>query len=197
MAIFTDKLDPGRTQEHRSPDEIRKWMQGKVSAFNNINVNSIIRSHPDQLKNTIRPGFMYLYGYVPKHKDTLPYYDRFPLVFPFRALEDGFLGLNMHYLPPIFRAKLMDALYDITNNKKYDETTKLQISYNILNSSSKFRWFEPCVHRYLNSKMATRALEIPSNEWDYALFLPLERFETRGKRINKNIVFTESRKKFS
>ena len=197
MAIFTDKLDPGRTQDQRSPDEIRKWMVGKVNAFNNINVNSILRSHPEYLKNTVRPGFMYLYGYVPKYQATLKYYDRFPLVFPFKSVEGGFLGLNMHYLPPILRARLMDALYDVTNNKKYDETTRLVMNYNILNGAAKFKYFEPCVHRYLNEKMVTRALQIPANEWDYALFLPLERFETNGKRINKNIVFQESRKSVS
>lgn len=197
MAIFTDKLDPGRTQDQRTPDEIRKWMIGKVNAFNNINVNSIIRSHPEYLKNTVRPGFMYLYGYVPKYQATLKYYDRFPLVFPFKTVEGGFLGLNMHYLPPILRARLMDALYDVTNNKKYDETTRLVMNYNILNGAAKFKYFEPCVHRYLNEKMVTRALQIPANEWDYALFLPLERFETNGKRINKNTVFQESRKSVS
>jgi hypothetical protein len=196
MAIFADKIDPGRTQERRTPDDIRKWMQGKVSAFSNINVNSIIRANPDQITSTIRPGYMYLYGYYPKYWETLKFYDRFPLVFPYRSVEGGFMGLNMHYLPPIYRAKLMDALYDTANNKNYDETTRIRINYNLLSSAAKYRYFEPCVHRYLKEKMVTRALQIPANEWDYALFMPLERFQTKGKRINKQIVFTDSRKRF-
>jgi len=189
MAIFADKLDPGRTQEKRTPDEIRKWMQGKINEFSRMNVNNILRSNPDYLKNTVLPGYMYLYGYVPKYKDTLPYYDRFPLVFPWKKVEGGFIGLNMHYLPPLGRARLMDALYDTVSNQKYDETTRLRINYSILSSASKFRLFEPCVHRYLSNKMVTRALQIPANEWDYALFLPLERFFTKDRRINKNIIY--------
>lgn len=189
MAIFADKLDPGRTQQRRTPDEIRKWMQGKIAEYSRINVNTILRSNPEYLKNTILPGYMYLYGYYPKYWETLPVYDRFPLVFPFRKVEGGFIGLNMHYLPPMGRARLMDALYDVVNNQNYDETTRLRINYSILSSSSKFKLFEPCVHRYLSSKLTTRPLQIPANEWDYALFLPLERFYTKGKRINKQNVY--------
>ena len=76
-------------------------------------------------------GNMYLFSYDPKHKETLPYYDRFPLIFPINKAKGGFLGINMHYLPPILRAKLMDQLYTVLNNKNFDETTRLQASYKI------------------------------------------------------------------
>jgi hypothetical protein len=50
-----------------------------------------------------RMGNMYLFSYDPKHKDTLPYYDRFPLIFPINKAKGGFLGITMHYLTPILR----------------------------------------------------------------------------------------------
>ena len=82
-------------------------------------------------------------------KEELPYYDRFPLVFPFkrgftrqRAIESGsFLGLNLHYLHPRLRARLMDALYTISLDKKFDEDTRIRLSYEILNKARKFRFF--------------------------------------------------------
>lgn len=195
MAIFADKLDPGRTQSERSPDEIRKWLVNKLGEFRNANPRTVMRDNPEYLRTTVRPGFMYLYAYNPKYRDTLPYYDRFPLVFPFRAVKGGFFGINLHYLPPVLRAKLMDALYDTVTDQRYDENTKLRLSYAILNGASKFRYFEPCIKRYLYSQMQTKYLLIPANEWDYALFVPFERFETQGSRINKDIVFRDSRKK--
>jgi hypothetical protein len=197
MAIFTDKLDPGRTTEKRTAEQIRKWMVNKLGDFRNMPATAVMRDNPQYLKTSIRPGYMYLYMYNPKHKDTLPFYDRFPLVFPFKAVEGGFMGINLHYLPPILRARLMDALYDKVSNKKYDETTRLRISYEILNGASRYRYFRPCIKRYLYSHLQTKFLLIPANEWDYALFIPFERFEKQGSRINKEIVFKDSRSRIN
>ena len=123
-----------------------------------------------------RMGNMYLFAYDPKHKDTLPYYDRFPLIFPINKAKGGFLGINMHYLPPILRAKLMDQLYTVLNNKNFDETTRLRASYNILNGAAKFKEFRPTIKHYLNAHVKTKPAYIMPSEWDIALFLPTQKF---------------------
>ena len=51
-------------------------------------------------------GALYFFVYDPKTKADLPYYDRFPLVLPLKREPDGFLGLNLHYLPIPLRIKL-------------------------------------------------------------------------------------------
>jgi hypothetical protein len=91
------------------------------------------------------------------------------------------MGINMHYLPHVLRAKLMDSLYDIASNDKYDETTKLRISYNVLNSAAKYKWFKPCIKHYLTSQVRSRFIYVYPAEWDIALFLPLERFDGATK----------------
>ena len=83
----------------------------------------------------------------------------------------------------------MDALYDITNNQKYDETTKLRLSYDLLNSASKYRFFKPTFKKYLNNHVRSRFVEINPTEWDIALFLPVERFE----KASKSQVWKDSR----
>jgi len=135
-------------------------------------------------------GSMYMYYYNPKHKATLPYYDRFPLVFPYKKTENGFMGLNLHYLPLPYRAKLMDALYDVTNNKNFDETTKLKLNYNILSNAAKFKYFKPCVKHYLSDHVVTRFLYVYPSEWDIAIFLPTERFQG----ATKSKVWADSKK---
>ena len=135
-------------------------------------------------------GNMYLFAYDPKHKETLPYYDRFPLIFPINKAKGGFLGINMHYLPPILRAKLMDQLYTTLNNKNFDETTRLQASYKILNSAAKFKEFAPCVKHYLNAHVRTKPAYINPTEWDIALFLPMQKFV--GATANQ--VYADSRR---
>jgi hypothetical protein len=188
MPVFTDLVSQGRTGMMRPGFvDSRDWYREKAAAVRSINTVSLLNKHPEQQRSAILPGFMYMFGYDAKHKDTLPYYDRFPLIFPFQVTADHFMGINLHYLPLQYRARLMDALYSITTNKKFDEKTRLRISYDLLNSSAKYRYFEPCVKKYLKSQLKTRFLLVPSAEWDIALFLPLERFT-----VNKNKVFKDS-----
>jgi hypothetical protein len=62
---------------------------------------------------------MYCFFYEAKNKDdpdVLPYWDRFPLIFPIDIKGDRLLSMNLHYLPPFHRAKLMDALYTTSNS---------------------------------------------------------------------------------
>lgn len=113
----------------------------------------------------IEPGMMYLFRYDPKGKKTLPYYDTFPLIFPVEKYSDGFLGINFHYLPPVLRAKLMDAIYGTVTNKKYDDTTKVRLSYNILKGASKYKAFKPTVKHYLFDHVRSPFLEITAVEW--------------------------------
>jgi hypothetical protein len=159
--------------------EAREWYreQAKGITKSKADPSKIIKEMGrDRYENRFRLGNMYMFQYDPKHKATLPYYDSFPLIFPINRAKGGFLGINMHYLPPPLRAKLMDALYETTNNKYYNETTKLKLNYDILNSASKFRMFKPCVKHYLTGQLKTRLVYINPTEWDVALFLPTARF---------------------
>jgi len=114
-------------------------------------------------------------------------------VFPFKRVPKGWLGINMHYLPLPYRAQLMDSLYDLTSNNRYDEQTRLRMNYDLLNGAARFRWFKPTVHRYLINHVESRLVYIHPSEWDIALFLPLERFYTNTKRIKKQQVYRDSR----
>ena len=122
---------------------------------------------------------MFLYN--PKTKAQLPYYDRFPLVFPYKKVPGGFYGLNLHYLPPKFRALLMDSLFETLSNTRLDESTKLRINYNILDSSSKYRWFKPCVKHYLTNHLQSTLIYVDPSEWNLALFVPSEQFRKDSK----------------
>ena len=85
----------------------------------------------------------------------------------------------------------MDALYQTANNTRYDESTKLKISYDILNGAAKYKEFRPCVKRYLTSQLRSKFMYIYPSEWDIALFLPTERFQG----ASKTKVWSDSKKK--
>lgn len=194
MALVFDEILTRGIRSGQIPareDRAREWYRDQASANRRLyNDKSIMRSDPDRLTKRPKLGHMYMYYYEAKHKATLPYYDRLPLIFPFKKVRGGFYGINMHYLPLPYRAKLMDALYEVANNRRYDESTKLRISYDILNSTSRFRFFKPCVKRYLTSQMRSQFMYIYPSEWDIALFLPLERFQGASKAT----VFKDSKR---
>ena len=75
------------------------------------------------------------------------------------------------------RARLMDTLYDQANNDSFDETTRLRLTYNILSSAARFRYFKPCVKFYLNNQIDSRIYFIHPDEWEIALFLPIHKFQ--------------------
>jgi len=192
--LFNDILTKG-VRAGKIPaqtDDARKWYRNTAKGYGRVTEKQLFGKRSDKDRMTARPllGGMYMYEYMAKHRDTLPYYDRLPLIFPYKKVKGGFYGLNLHYIDLKSRAKLMDALYDTANNKKYDETTRLKISYKILDGAAKYKAFKPCVKRYLTSQVQSKFLYIFPSEWDIALFLPTERFTG----ASKTKVFSDSRK---
>jgi hypothetical protein len=147
------------------------------------------------IKGRIMLGKMFMFEYDPKMKESLPYYDKFPLIFPIEADMNGFLGINLHYLPHTWRAILMDNLYDLLNNEDMDESTRLRLfnnGYTTLKKSAKYRYFRPCIKKYLFEQVSSRFMEVPPDEWEIALFLPLERFHGTTRRK----VWNDTRRNF-
>jgi len=140
-----------------------------------VDAQDIIRKNTILAENRVRLGHLYLFKYDPKLKNDLPYYDIFPVIFIIKIIKGGFFGLNMHYLPLSYRAKLMDMLYDYVTGE--EDMQKLKITYNVLNNTSKLRYYKPCLKHYLNNNVKSRFLHISPIEWEKALFLPLRRFK--------------------
>lgn len=122
---------------------------------------------------SIVPGRLYLYTYDPKHKATLPVYDTFPLVFPYKIVDNGFMGLNLHYLKGQDRVALMASLTDIF--ALYPRRAD-RLSWEFLSNASFFPGAKDCVHRYLWSHVRSPFLEIEREDWIIASQLPVEKF---------------------
>ena len=89
-------------------NQSRDWFRNEVK---NINVNrrTLLKDPALEKRNKARIGSMYMYFYDPKHRETLPYYDVFPLTIMVEPVRGGFYGLNLHYLPLALRAAIMTA----------------------------------------------------------------------------------------
>ena len=175
---------------HDFSQESIDWFRSAAQQVANVSAPRLMNDKKNIVSSlTVKNiGQMFMYFYDPKTKETLPYYDKFPLILLVDFDEGGHYGLNLHYLPPVLRAKLMDSLYTLRNNDKYDDTTKLKLSYKILSSASRFRYFEPCFKRYLSNYVQGQYLQVQIENWDKALMLPTERFV----KASKSRVFKDS-----
>jgi len=160
------------------------WYREKIKEFGQPGAMDLIRDG----KRNNKPfyGKLNMFFYDPKHKKTLPYYDTFPLVLPLEKYPDGFLGINMHYLPIPLRIKLLDRLVDYSNNTKFDESTRLMVDYNKL---KKVRLIRPTIHRYLSGYTKSQFRRIDADEFTIATLLPVQRF----KKASESEVWKESR----
>lgn len=156
----------------------RAWFDQQVLLMSKqqITPQKILKGDPSALKTNVMPGNLYMFLYDPKLKATLPYYDRFPLVFPFRKVEGGFLGLNMHYLPYQLRVKLLDKLMAFKSNSRMDETTKLRYSWALIDGVARYAPAAPCVKHYLTAQLRSPMRQIFAPDWATALMLPVEKF---------------------
>jgi len=166
------------------------WFQKEANKLRTSRIVPSTLIRPDgnnRIASTIIPGNLYMYFYDAKTKDKLPYYDQFPLVFPFDATPDGFIGLNMHYLPYQLRIRLLDRLLEFATNRKYNETTRIRYSWNTIRSASKFRLAMPCVKKYLFDYVQSSIIKVSPENWFTVMMLPVERFTD-----NKSNVWADS-----
>ena len=160
------------------------WYRDKIREFGTPTTLDLIRDG----KQASSPFFgrLNMFIYDPKLKKKLPYYDTFPLVLPLEEYNDGFLGLNFHYLPIPLRMKLLDRVVDFSNNTKFDKSTTLGVSYNAL---KRVRLIKPTIKRYLAGKVKSRFRRVDADEFTVATLLPVARF----KKGSQAEVYKDSR----
>lgn len=160
-----------------------EWFRKKARQLyrgrdNNINRKKLMQDNELELKN--RPitrtgdgpvGNMYMFFYDAKYKDTLPYYDAFPLILMMGPAKGGFYGLNLHYLPPVLRAKALDAALGGDGVPK--------------------KFIDPMIHRYLFKHVRSRFALVDKPEWEIATFLPTADWN----KASATKVYQDSRRK--
>ena len=170
--------------EARGRPRSTAWYKEKIKEFGKPSALNLIRDG----KRNNKPfyGRLNMFFYDPKFKKTLPYYDVFPLVLPLEIYSDGFLGINLHYLPIPLRIKLLDKLVDYSNNTKFDESTKLMVDYKKL---KRIDLIKPTIHKYLAGQTKSQFRRIDADEFTIATLLPVQRF----KKATESAVWKESR----
>ena len=185
LAAFRNQITP-RSKESR------EWFMKKAKVLKGISREALMKEEPLSSSGRQIIGSMQMFFYDPKFKQTLPYYDRFPLAIIVKPAKGGFLGLNLHYLPPILRAQFLDVLMDNVTSKK-SEDAKFKITTRLLAAASNLEYYKPCIKHYLTTNVQSKFAEVKAPEWEIATFLPTAMFE----KANITKVYADSRKMIS
>ena len=161
------------------------WFRDKIAEFGKPGALDLIRD--GKRSRTPFYGRLNMFFYDPKLKAKLPYYDRFPLVLPLKSTNNGFIGINFHYLPIPLRIRLLDRLVDFSNNTKFDESTILDVNYDKVKDIKLVR---PTIHRYISGRVKTDFRRIDADEFTVATLLPVQRFS----KASAAEVYRDSRK---
>ena len=147
------------------------WFRDKIAELGKPTATQLRRDG----KRASRPfyGNLNMFFYDPKFKKTLPYYDRFPLVLPLERYSDGFLGINLHYLPIPLRIRLLDELMDYSTDTNFDSKTKINTDYKKLKN---VKLIKPTLKRYLAGHVKSAFRRIDGDEFTVATLLPVQRF---------------------
>jgi hypothetical protein len=176
-----DKISSAAYRARVNPrsKEAQKWFMNNVR---NLNVSRTkVLSDPALKKATsVQLGDMIMYAYDPKHKATLPYYDKFPLSVIVDINKDGFEALNLHYLRPDVRAAFLDELLKLGPDEPNEKSRLTKLRYSLLKGASKFKEFKPCYKRYLSEHVKSNITRVPMTDWEIAIFLPTEHFSKAG-----------------
>jgi len=182
MASLFDTLQANafRSGIRTRTKQSRDWFQKNVQGLQISRQKLLSDTALDKTTTNLR-GSMYMYFYDPKHKATLPYYDRFPLTIMVDGAPGGFYGLNLHYLNYNTRAKFLDDLMAFGPAKSTESSRLTQLRYNLISGVRKFKEFRPCFKHYLGTNVRSAFSRVPMTDWEIAIFLPVEQFQKKGK----------------
>lgn len=180
-----------------TPDKVKKqkkWFDDQVKsmATKKITPNRVMLEEGMHLTSTLTPGKLFFFYYDPKHKETLPYYDQFPLVIPFAKEKGAFRGLNLHYLDYQMRMALFNELLKVTGNQKLTPSSKIKYSWGIVKNMAKLAPAQACVKMYLDNHVVQPFCEIPHEFWHTAMMLPVQRFVGSSKES----IWAEAKRKY-
>lgn len=156
------------------------WFRSKIQALSDTHPaesGPLIATNRQRMTTNLLPGSLVFFKYDAKYKDTLPYWDKFPLSFIFSMSSTGFKGINFHYLPYGLRIKLYDKMNTIAGNPSMPTLQIQQLTWQLLSNVAKFPEVRPAVKQYLYGHIRSKFLQLDLNDWKTAIMLPCEEFE--------------------
>lgn len=115
-------------------------------------ISNLVNQDKNENRRRVYPGHLYFFDYEAQ-TESLPYYDKYPLVYVLNVSGNEFYGANLHYIKPKKRVIIIEKL----KNNQIDIPKKI-------------------IHKYLNKRCKSLFLDLAKEEWLTACYLPVEDF---------------------
>ena len=163
-----------------------EWLSknlGKIRS--SMSPKPFIENSETVAKNLLAPGRMFFFGYNPRTKAELNFWDEFPIIVYLHPQPGGFLGINFHYISPSMRAKFLNGILTYANDPNWhtseSKKSRIQVSYPLLKKAAALKPYKYCIKRYYLSNIVTKIAFIPPKEWKTVPFFPLQLFKGASK----------------
>ncbi|UNA02511.1 DNA terminal protector protein [Serratia phage SP1] len=181
-------------------NSFRSSLRDRVKDQGAATNNKSMRWFADTIKKSVRShsvtrpsmGKIYAFAYDAKHKDTLPYWDKYPLIIYLgdaTAKNGSYLwyGLNLHYIPPKARQSFLEELLkSYANTPVISNKTKLKINWSKVKG---MRGSDLMIKAYLPNRLRGPMLEIKPDDWANIVLMPTQSFQSKGKRYGAQQVW--------
>jgi len=187
--------DDARDPMMRDSREATEYLRTQIKRLNKVDGSDLLSGDEFLKTRRILPGRMYMWKYAnPIYRadsKKLQYYDIFPCAFILEHHGSWFSAINLHYIPPLERAHLMDTMWQfIMKPANNNWLTRLRPNiYGMMKRRYAMKWYHPCVKRYNMKRIPGRLMLITPDHWDIMMQLPVATF--RKSSINR--VYRESR----
>jgi hypothetical protein len=182
--------------------EALDWFRKRITKDTKHQQKQILNSDYKKKKKITPAGLngrMYFYAYKAEsagHAETQAY-DAFPMVFFFNAKKgpDGHIimyGLNVHYLKPIEKQRLLKELINIRAATKIDMNTRIRATWQLIKAVASKQIYEKAVHAYRMDRVKSQFVEIPCTDWPVVAHLNLQKWVHIG---GENIVHSDTQKR--
>jgi hypothetical protein len=127
----------------------------------------IVMNKAKAFHNYIQGGSMIHFKYDAKHKDTLPFWDKYPTIIVLKYQGSRMLGLNLHFVPfPLRKVITEYVLKQNINNIKKNKP--ISIDYNTMKQFLVASRATICIRSYLVGRITSRITFVKSHR-DYIL----------------------------
>jgi hypothetical protein len=159
-------------------DNSAEWFINEIQGINASAARRKMLGLKSRQAKYLVAGRMYLFTY---RAETIPVFDKYPLIFPFSKTGEHFYGINLHYVPIPMRIEIINKLSVFANNQSMSANVRLVMQWNMIKalSQSKNLGIENCVKMYRNDRVQSMFSEIPPSSWRHVATLSLEKWTKR------------------
>lgn len=174
-------LDRIKNKKDYNPNNSAAWFMKNVNSLSSSGFRPMdfLGQNASKQVRKITPqmmGSLCQFFYSPKHKDTLPVYDTFPLILPFNYVNGKVYGLNIHYMHPRYRLMMFDKMSRIIG----DPSSRRQLTWKFIKGLSNVPQLKNCVKAYLPQHIKSNIILFGEDDYVPAIFLPSHVFNKQS-----------------